>query len=337
LRGLLKSVSRSFYLTLRVLPRQLREPVGLAYLLARAADTIADTQIIPPKQRLELLLAFRAQVKGPSHERELRRIEAAISEHQSNPDERRLLQTLVPAVGALEEMDAHDRKEVRRVLVTLTTGMEQDLNVFPLESSGEVVALETLEDLDRYVYLVAGCVGEFWTNLTVTHTPALHDWDVIGMSNCGVRFGKALQMTNVLRDCPRDLRIGRCYVPLERLKAYDLSPADLLKPETSDRARPILNELLGVALGHYREAQRYLLSIPPNCRRLRLACIWPIIIGLATLKKLAAHSRWLDPKPVMVSRAFVYKSMGYSVCAVASDSALKRWIDQWITAVEREL
>ena len=45
LEGLLKGVSRSFYLTLRVLPANLRQPVGLAYLLARAADTIADTRL----------------------------------------------------------------------------------------------------------------------------------------------------------------------------------------------------------------------------------------------------------------------------------------------------
>ena len=49
LGSLLKSVSRSFYLTLRVLPTGMRDPVGLAYLLARAADTIADTSLIPPE------------------------------------------------------------------------------------------------------------------------------------------------------------------------------------------------------------------------------------------------------------------------------------------------
>ena len=59
---LLKGVSRSFYLTLRILPEGMRDPVGLAYLLARAADTIADTSLIPPVQRLDLLLALRQQV-----------------------------------------------------------------------------------------------------------------------------------------------------------------------------------------------------------------------------------------------------------------------------------
>src|SRR6266702_6204994 len=61
---LLKGVSRSFYLTLRILPAGMRDPIGLAYLLARAADTIADTSLIPPEQRLALLLALRDQVNG---------------------------------------------------------------------------------------------------------------------------------------------------------------------------------------------------------------------------------------------------------------------------------
>jgi len=64
LGSLLKNVSRSFYLTLRVLPLGLREPIGLAYLLARAADTIADTSLIPPARRLELLLLVRARING---------------------------------------------------------------------------------------------------------------------------------------------------------------------------------------------------------------------------------------------------------------------------------
>ena len=47
-----------------MLPAGMRDPVGLAYLLARAADTIADTSLIPPEQRLELLLSLRDQVNG---------------------------------------------------------------------------------------------------------------------------------------------------------------------------------------------------------------------------------------------------------------------------------
>lgn len=89
---LLKGVSRSFYLTLRVLPAGMRDPIGLAYLLARAADTIADTSLIPPQQRLELLLSLRDQVNGATDDGSLmRRLAAEVAGQQALLDEKVLL------------------------------------------------------------------------------------------------------------------------------------------------------------------------------------------------------------------------------------------------------
>ena len=121
-----------------------------------------------------------------------------------------------------------DRAEVRAVLATLTSGMILDLTRFPGEDGAGLAALETLEELDHYTYLVAGCVGPFWTSLHVAHRPRLGRWDVREMGALGVRFGKALQLTNVLRDVPADLRHGRCYLPARELGALGLAPADLL-------------------------------------------------------------------------------------------------------------
>ena len=55
LTALLRDVSRSFYLTLRVLPAAIRPQIGLAYLLARTTDTIADTELVPVEGRLAAL------------------------------------------------------------------------------------------------------------------------------------------------------------------------------------------------------------------------------------------------------------------------------------------
>ena len=54
-RQLLHGVSRSFGLSIRLLPQALREPVGLAYLLARATDTVADTAHVAREERHRLL------------------------------------------------------------------------------------------------------------------------------------------------------------------------------------------------------------------------------------------------------------------------------------------
>ena len=64
LTDLLKEVSRSFYLTLRVLPKSIRLQIGLAYLLARTTDTVADTEIVSVEQRLKLLQALRERILG---------------------------------------------------------------------------------------------------------------------------------------------------------------------------------------------------------------------------------------------------------------------------------
>jgi farnesyl-diphosphate farnesyltransferase len=335
---LLKSVSRSFYLTLRVLPAAMRDPIGLAYLLARAADTIADTSLIPPPRRLELLLALREQVNGAPDDGALARIAGEVADQQAQPDERVLLERLRDALAILPHLSASDAAAVRDIVTTLTTGMEFDLRTFPDETSGEVVALERADELDRYTYLVAGCVGEFWTKMTCAHLPGILNAPEATMLARGVRFGQALQMTNVLRDCARDLRIGRCYLPSTLLAQHGLTPRDLLDPRTSRRARPVLVDLLRSTLALYREAVDYTLAIPARAVRLRLACLWPIMIGLDTLVLLAQNDAWLDPERVSkIRRNDVYRIMAASLPLVASNGMVRRWTDGRIRSIERAI
>ena len=61
---LLKSVSRSFYLSLCFLPESMREPVSLGYLLARLTDTVADAEGIDDSRRLKLLNEIRLLIQG---------------------------------------------------------------------------------------------------------------------------------------------------------------------------------------------------------------------------------------------------------------------------------
>src|SRR5438093_12461950 len=61
---LLRSVSRSFYLSIRFLPALLREPIALAYLLARTSDTVADTSQIPLMVRIETLKLLWDAIQG---------------------------------------------------------------------------------------------------------------------------------------------------------------------------------------------------------------------------------------------------------------------------------
>ena len=338
LTDLLRRVSRSFYLTVRVLPSGMREPVGVAYLLARAADTIADATLLSPSERLVQLLAFRSQLEGTPAAGMLDDIRRSVVGRQVSADEQTLLESLPGAFSLLQGLSEADRDEVRSIVVTLTRGMEIDLTTFPPEESGKIRALKDTSELDRYIYYVAGCVGEFWTAVGMAHTPALSAWDRGRMVEVGVRVGKALQMTNVLRDVPRDLRVGRCYLPEDGLTELGLSPGDLLDASKSARARPAFAANIERALEHYIAAEEYVLSIPRRCLRLRLAALWPILIGLATLGKLAHSEAWLDPaRPVKVGRGWVYRMMAASVLCAPFNWIVRSWISRLRRRVRRAL
>ena len=318
----LKGVSRTFYLTLRVLPATLRTPVGLAYLFARAADTIADTRLIPKPDRLKHLESFRQAIRSGDLA-PVRMIREALTGPQQNPAERNLLSRLEDCFRLSETLAPADRDRIRTLLLTITQGMVMDLTTFPGEDEGRLAALETREALDRYTYYVAGCVGEFWTEMAVAHRPALARWDLAEMKRRGVRFGKGLQMTNILRDIPRDLRIGRCYLPRQELAALGLTPEDLLDPRAAVRARPLIRELLATTLAHYDAGWSYTLAIPRAEPRLRLACAWPLFIGLRTLALVEHAEDLLDPAAQLkVPRTTVYGILLGSAACAWSDPAL---------------
>lgn len=336
---LLKGVSRSFYLTLRVLPARMRDPVGLAYLLARAADTIADTALIAPERRLALLLSLRDQVNGVSTgAAPMPDFAAEVASQQAQTDERILLASLDHALAVLAQLEPADRAAVRQIVSTLTEGMEFDLRTFPDERAGRIVALREAEELDRYTYLVAGCVGEFWTRMAAAHMPgAIAQGNGVAgtMLRRGVRFGKALQMTNVLRDCGKDLRIGRCYLPVAMLQPHGLSPQDLLLPDASLRARAVMRELVRKTLDHFREAMAYTLAIPARFVRLRLACLWPVLIGMETLRLLVRNDGWLDPaRASRLPRRQVYRILAYSLPIVLSNGLLRAWFGRQLRDIE---
>jgi farnesyl-diphosphate farnesyltransferase len=244
---------------------------------------------------------------------------------QSLDAERTLLERLPDCLAAYRALLADDRRRVRGVLETIIEGMTEDLSRFPGEDEGGLAALETRADLDRYTYLVAGCVGEFWTEVHVAHRPRLRHWDLEKMTALGIRFGKALQLTNVLRDIPRDLRQGRCYLPSHDLALLGLEPRDLLDPKAGPALRPLLVELVNVALDHYEAGWQYTFAIPKRETRMRLACAWPLLIGLRTLDLLAQAPNWLDPSVVLkVPRIRVYGMMAQSVATVWSTRALAR-------------
>jgi len=321
LTALLRDVSRSFYLTLRVLPGSIRPQIGLAYLLARTTDTIADTELVPVERRLHALQTLRERILGllrdPVDFGDLAR-------HQGSAAERVLLERCETSVGLLRSLSPADTKLVHTVLDIITSGQELDLRRFAGASANHVIALLTEADLDDYTYRVAGCVGEFWTRVCRSHLFPRARLDDGTLLADGVRFGKGLQLVNILRDMPTDLRSGRCYLPAEALARCGLKPADLLEVNAEPRMRPLYDHYLDLAEGHLAAGWSYTNRLPIGCVRVRLACAWPLLIGRRTLELLRS-GKVLDPDHrVKVSRREVKRMIWRSVLCYPCPPAWRR-------------
>lgn len=249
---LLKRVSRSFYLTLRVLPSPVRESIALAYLVARLSDTLADGA---ETEGEEDLLARREEIAG----------------WLSN---------------------SPDRLEIENVWSTIRQGQRFDQDRF---SRPDATPLDE-QELDLYAYMVAGCVGEFWTRLCEKKIPGFASLDPAKMTDLGVRFGKGLQLVNILRDRQADATKGRIYVPATRFYS-----------------------VLADARAHLRGARQYVSAL--RNYRLRVACALPLYLAYETLDLVERNP--LEPR-IKVPRYRVWvlllRAMAPGKIRIASES-----------------
>ena len=297
-RRILRGVSRSFDLSIRLLPAALQAPVAVGYLLARATDTVADTTALPLAERQILLdrmtqaIATTDQSANTTAETlaknrsELSRLTLAFAAQQTNPNERALLQALPECLPLLHILSEADQASVRGVLGHITRGQQLDMTRF----GPGLNALHTEAELADYTWLVAGCVGEFWTELCGRHLPGYARLPQAEMMRFGREYGMGLQRLNILRDAGADLADGRCYWPAETLAHAGLTPAVLAQAAQTADANTLhaLAPLYGQWLDHTQSqlacGMRYALALKPL--RLRLASALPALIGARTVALL---------------------------------------------------
>ncbi|MGM9998889.1 MAG: squalene/phytoene synthase family protein [Candidatus Bruticola sp.] len=332
LQNVLADVSRAFYLSIRVLPAAVREPIGLAYLLARAADTLADNPYVETEARLAdlekwlFILTERGDVSAykdfwsylgdyvdQGKKAGVLPQAAGLAAGGITDGEGRLLLRLSEAYSLYLELDTFAQQEVLSVVSTLIEGMKLDLASFP-------GAFNTDLQLENYTYLVAGCVGQFWSRINAHYLGVIRDNDLPMMEELGISFGKALQYVNVLRDFPKDLKCGRLYIPCSGL-------ADFLDNKRSDADlasfKVQLKPWIIRAVHHFRKALSYIKNTPKRAWLLRLSTVWPVAIGLGTLLEMVRNPHWPDfSARVKVSRLWVYAMMLISLFLIWSNRAL---------------
>lgn len=286
----LKGVSRSFYLTLRLLPWQMRAAASVGYLLARTSDTLADTAAAPLDMRMDALAQFRQAVAGTA---EVPRWSAALHNSLTDARERKLLECSGDIFFWLAALPAEEKALVVEVVEIIVSGQVLDLERFANASAEAPIALESDAMLEDYTWRVAGCVGAFWTKLGfLTMGARFSSASQELLMRKGIAYGKGLQLVNILRDVVEDLANGRCYLPV--VDSHNIP--DLLASHARWREQAI--EWVG-------EGEMYAKTLPS--RRLRAATALPALLASKTLEPMRGASWETLANRIKVPRSEVYR------------------------------
>lgn len=224
LDDLLQRTSRTFALAIPLLPPTLRSQVGLAYLLLRAADTFEDATW-DRASRLDALRTFARFVREPNDptlpEQAAEWATGAPVEDQGCLD---LLRALPELMQGFAKVDPRARQIIARHVLATVEGMA---DVITHAADDGSVRLDSLEDLRRYCYVVAGLVGELLTALFLLDDRLEASADILNAH--AVAFGEALQLVNILKDATDDAEQGRVFLPatVDRAAVFALAREDL--------------------------------------------------------------------------------------------------------------
>jgi len=323
---LLESVSRTFFLSLKFLPTELRGSVSLAYLLARATDTVADADRAPVDLRLARLADLGREIGGGDELFPIQdQLVADVVPHLDDEGEVRLLREMDGVLDWFRAVPESHQAPIRRVIDPILRGQVFDVERFPKLEGGSRAArcLPDAEALDEYTYLVAGSVGAFWTEICSLEIPKFSRGMALDeMTEKGVRMGKGLQLINVLRDFPRDLSAGRCYLPATEIKAAGIDPTD---PDLGSRAEelwPLARSWMERCRGHLDEGLEYLLEVRP--KRLLLPTALPLMLAAKTLRRLE-QADWPEIEGrLKVSRQEVQETVTKTSFAMLSRKRLEK-------------
>ncbi|HUA64653.1 MAG TPA: presqualene diphosphate synthase HpnD [Alphaproteobacteria bacterium] len=220
-RAITRKSASNLALAFVLLPKAKRDAMSALYAFCREVDDVADEDSAPAGQRREELARWRADIKR-----------ACENETPEFPVSRELQPFIQKYSLPFESFDL------------IIKGCEMDL---------EVKRYENFEQLDAYCYCVASAVG-------------LLSIEIFGYSNMArtrpyaVHLGRALQLTNILRDVKTDAARGRIYLPLSELKKFNVSEDEILKGIYSDRYVAVAESVAARAKDYYQRARDLLTS-----------------------------------------------------------------------------
>lgn len=289
--------------------------MSLAYMIARSADTIADSNRqsdVDPSQYLHQLSAAISDSRI-----ELPSLDVFCPESEK---EKELLERTPYLLTKLHELSSAEKIATQEVLRTLISGMLWDQERFTVPEKVELGGLDD-DEFDHYTYLVAGCVGRFWSKICVLSNPSLTT--LLEPVNLGIaeRFGKALQYVNILRDVPEDQENLRYYLP-------ESSQSHFLEKFLGHSHR---------AIEYFRSASAYPNLFEPWQLRDKISVFLPLVLGLRTLEKLFLSGPPRPKSRIKVQRAEVLAWLLLSPLVVAVPVVLTKLLNNLACRAENAL
>jgi farnesyl-diphosphate farnesyltransferase len=298
-REILPAVSRTFALSIRLLPGALGRAVRTAYLLCRIADTIEDEPRLAASEKAVLFDELQRCFDDPAAADALPRL---LGDLQGRPADVSLARHADQVFALYRSLSSATQAHVRRWVGEMIVGMRKFVLLYP-----HGIRIQSLDEYKEYCYYVAGTVGYLVTDLWHEHVPS------IGVRRHGVlrekcrAFAEALQTVNILKDVAADAEHeNSIYIPEELLRAHGSSHATLLAPERLRGTRDALATLVQLAWRDLESARSYLLLIPRRAIAIRLSCVLPLLFAYATLRDLTRTPQTLVRREVVkISRAEV--------------------------------
>lgn len=316
---ILPRVSRTFALSIRVLPGALGRAVLAAYLVCRVADTIEDDPALPAPDKARLLDALLEALDDAGA---ADRLPARLAGLAGEPAHVALCANADLVLLLYRALDDASRASVREWAGEMVTGMRQFVLRYP-----NGIRIETLDEYREYCYYVAGTVGYMLTDLWRTHAPGIDAARYAALRERCRAFAEALQTVNILKDVAVDAETeNSIYVPARALAAHGSAHATLLSPAHRTRNLAAMEELVQLARHDCDVALDYLTLLPRRAISARLFCLLPLVFCFATLRELVRPDAMLRPeRPVKIRRGEVRALLLVAPFVVASNS-LVRWL-----------
>lgn len=319
---ILPRVSRTFAISIRLLPGELGRAVLCAYLLCRIADTIEDEQARPAEEKARLLDDMQRAFDG---EREAMAFQTASAGVTGDDGHVELVQGAADVFAVWRDLRPGSRQHVRRWVEEMVRGMRKIVLAHP-----NGVRLQTLDEYREYCYYVAGTVGFMLTDLWREHSRAISERTYDALKLKARAFGEALQTVNILKDVATDAeRENAIYVPDEILRAHGSSHTTLLSSAHETANHAALATLIQLAWKNLDDARDYLLLVPRRALAIRLFCVLPLLYAYATLRDLTRSRAMLrSGGNVKISRGEVRTLMLAGIACAGSNSAIGWLVDR---------